>query len=91
MTPSPHPARVQSSDSTLSQPGDQESRPEKQRRGFALLDPDRVRTLAQKGGRAAHAAGVAHQYTVEEARAAGKKGGAVTAKARRKTPLAATG
>ena len=90
MSPSAHPSRVtRSSDPSLTDTGEHETRPEKQRRGFALLDPERVRTLSQKCGRAAHSAGVAHQYTVEEARAAGKKGGATTAKARRKTPLAA--
>jgi general stress protein YciG len=46
------------------------------RRGFAAMDPDRVRAIASKGGRAAHAAGTAHRFTAEEARAAGKKGGA---------------
>lgn len=96
MSPSPRASSAEStpdSETSLTSARERGERNEtgKQRRGFALLDPDRVRTLAQKGGRAAHAAGVAHQYTVEEARAAGKKGGAVTAKARRKTPLAATG
>jgi general stress protein YciG len=51
-----------------------EARP-KQRRGFACIDPERRREIARKGGRAAHAAGTAHQFTSDEARAAGKKGG----------------
>lgn len=48
---------------------------EKQKRGFALLDPETVRRIAKKGGKAAHAAGTAHQFSTEEAKAAGKKGG----------------
>jgi uncharacterized protein len=44
-------------------------------RGFAAMDRSRVSEIASKGGRAAHAAGTAHQFTSDEARAAGKKGG----------------
>lgn len=51
-----------------------EARP-KSRRGFACIDPERRREIARKGGKAAHAAGTAHQFTSDEARAAGKKGG----------------
>ena len=47
----------------------------RKRRGFACMDPERVRLIASKGGRAAQAAGTAHRFTTEEARAAGKKGG----------------
>lgn len=45
------------------------------RRGFAAMDRDRVKQIASKGGRAAHAAGTAHQFNSDEARIAGKKGG----------------
>jgi hypothetical protein len=45
------------------------------RRGFAAMDPERQRRIASEGGRAAHMQGVAHQWTTEEARAAGRKGG----------------
>ena len=45
------------------------------RRGFAAMDRDRVKAIASKGGRAAHAAGTAHQFSADEARVAGKKGG----------------
>lgn len=45
------------------------------RRGFATMDRDRVKQIASKGGRAAHAAGTAHQFSSDEARVAGKKGG----------------
>ena len=44
-------------------------------RGFASMDPQRQREIASAGGRAAHAQGVAHEFTPEEARAAGRKGG----------------
>lgn len=39
------------------------------------MDRDRVKAIASKGGRAAHAAGTAHQFSSDEARVAGKKGG----------------
>ncbi len=45
------------------------------KRGFASMDPARQREIASKGGRAAHKQGVAHQWTQEEARVAGRKGG----------------
>lgn len=45
------------------------------RRGFASMDRERQREIARKGGRAAHKQGVAHQWSSEEARAAGRKGG----------------
>lgn len=44
-------------------------------RGFALMDRDRQRQIAREGGRASHARGTAHQFTPEEAREAGRKGG----------------
>jgi general stress protein YciG len=44
-------------------------------RGFAVMDIDLVRRLASRGGRAAHERGTAHEFTPEEARAAGRKGG----------------
>jgi general stress protein YciG len=45
------------------------------RRGFASMSAERRREIAARGGRAAHEAGTAHQFTSEEARRAGKKGG----------------
>lgn len=44
-------------------------------RGFAAMDRTKVSEIASKGGKAAHAAGTAHQFTSDEARAAGHKGG----------------
>lgn len=46
-----------------------------QLRGFASMDPEKQRQIASKGGKAAHAKGNAHEFTSEEARAAGRKGG----------------
>jgi len=47
----------------------------KERRGFASMDPNKQREIASKGGRAAHAKGTAHEFTADEARYAGSKGG----------------
>ncbi len=44
-------------------------------RGFASMDPQRQREIASKGGRAAHAKGTAHEWSSDEARVAGRKGG----------------
>ncbi len=45
------------------------------KRGFASMDPGKQREIASKGGRAAHAKGTAHEFTSDEARVAGRKGG----------------
>ncbi len=45
------------------------------KRGFAAMDPKRQSEIASKGGRAAHAKGTAHQFSSEEAREAGRRGG----------------
>lgn len=50
----------------------------KQDRGFASMDKEKQRRIASKGGKAAHAKGRAHEWTVEEAREAGRKGGAAS-------------
>ena len=44
-------------------------------RGFAAMDPHQQRAIASAGGRAAHESGHAHEFTSEEARVAGRKGG----------------
>ena len=44
-------------------------------RGFASMDAHKQREIARKGGRAAHQKGTAHEFTRDEARAAGRKGG----------------
>lgn len=51
------------------------SRPRNNERGFASMDPAKQREIASKGGRAAHKKGTAHEFSSEEARAAGRKGG----------------
>lgn len=48
---------------------------EKSWRGFASMDPQKQREIASRGGKAAHARGVGHEFTHEEAQAAGRKGG----------------
>lgn len=45
------------------------------KRGFASMDEDKQREIASKGGKAAHEKGTAHEFTPEEAREAGRKGG----------------
>jgi general stress protein YciG len=45
------------------------------KRGFASMDSSKQREIASKGGRAAHAKGTAHEFTSDEARLAGRKGG----------------
>ncbi|HTM64891.1 MAG TPA: KGG domain-containing protein [Flavipsychrobacter sp.] len=52
-----------------------DSRTTKSKRGFASMDPAKQKEIASKGGRAAHQQGVAHQWSSDEAREAGKKGG----------------
>lgn len=49
------------------------SSPRRSLRGFAAMDPQRQREIASLGGRAAHQSGHAHEFTSEEARAAGRK------------------
>jgi uncharacterized protein len=57
-----------------------ESRSRISRRGFASMDPAKQREIASKGGKAAHQQGVAHQWTSDEAREAGRKGGEAVSK-----------
>ena len=45
------------------------------KRGFASMDANKQREIASKGGKAAHAKGTAHEFTSDEARVAGRKGG----------------
>ena len=63
---------------------------EKKKRGFAAMDPKRVSEIASKGGKAAHAAGTAHQFSSDEAREAGKKGGAAAHVRRGRGPRSET-
>jgi general stress protein YciG len=47
------------------------------------MDPQKQREIASKGGRAAHMQGTAHEWSSEEAREAGRKGGAASRNSRR--------
>jgi general stress protein YciG len=51
-------------------------------RGFAAMDPEKQRSIASEGGRAAHRQGVAHEWSSEEAREAGRKGGQIVSRNR---------
>jgi general stress protein YciG len=42
------------------------------------MSPEKQREIASKGGRAAHAKGTAHEWTSDEARRAGRKGGQIS-------------
>src|SRR5258708_26549845 len=53
----------------------QEDQVAKEDRGFASMDRSKQRDIASKGGKAAHQKGTAHEWTSEEAREAGRKGG----------------
>jgi uncharacterized protein len=62
----------------------------KEDRGFASMDRSKQREIASKGGKAAHQKGTAHEWTSEEARNAGRKGG-LASHARRRERLAQQG
>ncbi len=47
-------------------------------KGFASMSKEERFRIAQMGGKAAHRLGTAHKFTSEEARAAGRKGGAIS-------------
>ena len=55
----------------------------KEDRGFASMDRVKQREIASKGGKAAHHKGTAHEWTSEEARDAGRKGGIASHRRRR--------
>ncbi len=56
-------------------PASKEATPKKSQRGFASMSREKQREIASKGGHAAHAKGTAHEFSADEARAAGRKGG----------------
>jgi uncharacterized protein len=47
-------------------------------RGFASMSQEKKREIASKGGKTAHALGLAHTWTSDEAKAAGRKGGSIS-------------
>jgi general stress protein YciG len=66
--------------------GNNNNQQRKERRGFASMSPEKQREIASKGGRAAHEKGTAHEWTAEEARSAGRKGGQVSRGGRGRLP-----
>ncbi len=46
------------------------------------MDPEKQREIASMGGKAAHEKGTAHEFTSDEAREAGRKGGTAVSKNR---------
>jgi len=63
----------------------------KEDRGFASMDRAKQREIASKGGKAAHQKGTAHEWTSDEARDAGRKGGLASHKRRREQMAAGSG
>jgi general stress protein YciG len=68
-------ASVAASTAALAQPAAPAIHTRASRRGFAAMDKTRQKEIASAGGRAAHERGNAHEFTSEEARQAGRKGG----------------
>ena len=62
----------------------------KERRGFASMSSEKQREIASKGGRAAHQKGTAHEWSSDEAREAGRKGGMASRGGRGKLPSTST-
>jgi uncharacterized protein len=77
LDPSTNPSPTSESEASDTPKSDAASDQPKPRRprGFAAMDRKRVSEIASKGGKAAHAAGTAHQFSSDEARNAGRKGG----------------
>jgi hypothetical protein len=50
------------------------------------MSPEKQRDIASKGGRAAHQKGTAHEWSSDEAREAGRKGGMASRGGRGKLP-----
>ncbi len=69
--------------------GRQEPEPRRRLRGFAAMDAERRRRISSVGGKAAHARGTGHEFTSEEAREAGRKGGRARAARAGRTPVEA--
>ena len=54
------------------------------------MSPEKQREIASKGGRAAHQKGTAHEWSSDEAREAGRKGGMASRGGRGKLPAGST-
>lgn len=59
----------------VTEPGPSTELPCKSRKGFRSMTPEKQREIASMGGRTAHERGVAHEFTSETAREAGRLGG----------------
>ena len=68
-----------------------EEPPPRMQRGFARMHPEELRELASKAGKASHESGRGHEFSAEEAREAGRKGGLETAAKRDMSALARLG
>ena len=70
-------SRSTSSASAVKAGSNSNSRPQgnTSKRGFASMDPEQQRRIASEGGKASHASGRGHEWTSQEAREAGRKGG----------------
>ena len=55
----------------------------KEDRGFASMDKEKQKEIARKGGKIAHLKGTAHEFTPDEARVAGRKGGVAVSRDRK--------
>ena len=62
-------------ETSMSQATSQATESNTRNRGFASMNAERQKEIARKGGKAAHEKGTAHEFTPDEARAAGRKGG----------------
>jgi uncharacterized protein len=65
--------------------GEKEVSMSKADRGFASMDRIKQREIASKGGKVAHEKGTAHEWTSEEARRAGRRGGMAGSRRRAET------
>ena len=63
----------------------------KEDRGFASMDRNKQREIASKGGKAAHQKGTAHEWTSDEAREAGRKGGMASHRRKQEQQQSSTG
>ena len=54
------------------------------------MSPEKQRDIASKGGRAAHQKGTAHEWSSDEAREAGRKGGMASRGGRGKLPVSSS-
>lgn len=71
-----------SNDISQNERGESSERKGTANRGFAAMDSEKQKRIASEGGRAAHRQGVAHEWSKDEAREAGRKGGQIVSQNR---------